>query len=203
MGMAADRTQPVRWDTMSRRIDIELTSARPDGSWTWRAAGAREPRGVLDGSLLPAGSKAGNVVKAEAEFELDGITILSVVNGREKAVKSGLLELKPSERPFEAVTSQLAQRGRGERREGREGRGRRGDPGGRPPVDGRAAPPPPARRRVARPRRRGEGRPRRAGPARSAQRRRCRRRPGRGARRVHADARGRAEGSARRQAGEG
>ncbi len=38
---------------MPRRIDIELTSSRPDGSWTWRAAGAREPRGVVDASVLP------------------------------------------------------------------------------------------------------------------------------------------------------
>ena len=37
---------------MARRIEIELTSARPDGTWTWRAAGAREPKGVLDGKLL-------------------------------------------------------------------------------------------------------------------------------------------------------
>ncbi|MUH55729.1 MAG: hypothetical protein F2683_02250, partial [Actinobacteria bacterium] len=49
---------------MSRRIEIELTSSRPDGSWTWRAAGAREPKGVLDGTLLSQGSKPGDVVKA-------------------------------------------------------------------------------------------------------------------------------------------
>ena len=41
---------------MSRRIEIELTSARPDGTWTWRAAGAQRPKGVLDGSILPAGA---------------------------------------------------------------------------------------------------------------------------------------------------
>ena len=35
------------------RIDIELTSSRRDGSWTWRAAGAREPQGVVDASVLP------------------------------------------------------------------------------------------------------------------------------------------------------
>ena len=54
---------------MSRRIEVELTSERPDGSWTWRAAGAREPKGELDGTLLPAGSKVGDVLKAEAEFD--------------------------------------------------------------------------------------------------------------------------------------
>ena len=37
---------------MSRRIDIELTSVREDGTWTWRAAGAKQPRGVVDSSVL-------------------------------------------------------------------------------------------------------------------------------------------------------
>ena len=64
---------------MSRRIEIELTSSRPDGTWTWRAAGAREPKGVLEGSVLGGGSKVGDVVKVEADFDIDGITILSVL----------------------------------------------------------------------------------------------------------------------------
>ena len=38
---------------MPRRIDIELTSSREDGSWTWRAAGAKEPRGTVPGGVLP------------------------------------------------------------------------------------------------------------------------------------------------------
>jgi hypothetical protein len=110
---------------MSRRIEIELTSARPDGSWTWRAAGAREPKGVLDGSLLPAGAKAGGVFRADAAMELEGITILSVTDPKAKAEKSGLLELIPSTVPFEAVTQQLAKRDRNDRP--RNDRGDRGD----------------------------------------------------------------------------
>jgi hypothetical protein len=51
---------------MSRRIDIELTSALADGSWTWRAAGARKPNGVVDGTILPAGSTVGDVLKVES-----------------------------------------------------------------------------------------------------------------------------------------
>ena len=100
---------------MSRRIEIELTSARPDGTWTWRAAGARAPKGVLDGSLLPDGSKIGSVLKADAEVELDGMTILAVSTNKDKAEKSGLLDLIPSDKPFEAVTQQLAKRDRGDR----------------------------------------------------------------------------------------
>jgi hypothetical protein len=110
---------------MSRRIDIELTSARPDGSFTWRAAGAREPKGVVDGGLLPSGAAAGSVLRADAEFELDGITILSVTDPKGKSSKSGLLELIPSNAPFEAVTQQLAKRERGDRP--RNDRGDRGD----------------------------------------------------------------------------
>ncbi|MFN6120120.1 MAG: hypothetical protein ACK5CE_10895, partial [Actinomycetes bacterium] len=119
---------------MSRRIDIELTSARPDGSWTWRKAGAKEPKGVLDGTLLPAGATTGQVLRAEAEMELDGITILSVTDPKAKTAKSGLLELIPSSTPFEAVTQQLARRERGERGDRRD-RGDRGPRRDRPGGD--------------------------------------------------------------------
>src|SRR6187397_104195 len=95
---------------MSRRIDIELTSARPDGTWTWRAAGAKEPRGVLDGALLPAGAATGAVFKADADINLDGTTILSVATAKEKSSKGDMLQILPSDRPFEAVTSQLTGR---------------------------------------------------------------------------------------------
>jgi len=44
---------------MSRRLDIELTSTREDGTWTWRAAGAKVPKGVVVSSLLPNASKVG------------------------------------------------------------------------------------------------------------------------------------------------
>ena len=121
---------------MSRRIEIELTSTRPDGMWTWRAAGAQQPKGVLNGSLLPANAAIGMVMKADAEFELEGITILSVSASKQKAEKSGLLALIPSDKPFEAVTQVLAKRDRGDRgprqdRGDRPDRGQRRDrPGG-------------------------------------------------------------------------
>ena len=69
---------------MSRRIEIELTSARDDGTWTWRAAGAKQPKGVLDATLLYEGAKVGDVVRAEADFELDGITVLAVTAPKAK-----------------------------------------------------------------------------------------------------------------------
>ena len=47
---------------MSRRIEVELTSRRDDGTWTWRAAGAREPKGLVDAALLPAEFSVGFAV---------------------------------------------------------------------------------------------------------------------------------------------
>lgn len=125
--------------TMSRRIEIELTSARPDGTWTWRAAGARVPKGVLDGGLLPSDAKVGDVLRAEAEAELDGMTIVSVTMPKGKVAKSGILEILPSSTPFEAVTQQLAKRDRNDRgdrrdrpRRDRDDRPRRDGPGAGP-----------------------------------------------------------------------
>jgi hypothetical protein len=113
---------------MSRRIDIELTSALPDGSWTWRAAGARKPNGHLSGSLLPSDSAVGDVVKVEIEQMLDGIEILGIVKGREKPAAANVLELLPSEQPFEAVIETRARRDRGDRGDRRDGRPpRKGD----------------------------------------------------------------------------
>ena len=104
---------------MPRRIDIELTSALADGSFTWRAAGARNPKGVVDATLVPSGSAVGTELKVEVEQMLDGIEILSVVKGREKADRD-LLEFIPSDKPFEAVIETRAKR---ERRGGSDKRG--------------------------------------------------------------------------------
>ena len=115
---------------MPRRIDVELTSVREDGSWTWRAAGAKQPKGVLDGSLLHSGAKVGDVVRAEAEFEIEGITIVSVLaQKKEEKRQPERLEIIGSGRDAPTVTSQLSGRpgGRGDRD--------RGDRGDRPRRD--------------------------------------------------------------------
>ena len=67
---------------MSRRIEVELTSDRGDGTWTWRAAGAKQPKGVVGSDLLYPGAKVGDVVRADADFDIDGITVLSVIPPR-------------------------------------------------------------------------------------------------------------------------
>ncbi len=124
---------------MPIRIEIELTSSSPDGSWTWRAAGAREPRGVLDGSILPGGAEVGDQFRVETEQNIDGIRVLSVVPAKEKAAKAGTLELLPTEEAFEPVIQQRApgRRDDGDRRPRRDrppdGRGdRRRERGGEP-----------------------------------------------------------------------
>jgi hypothetical protein len=109
------------------RIEIELTSASGDGSWTWRAAGAREPKGVLDGSILPAGAAIGDQLRAESEHDVEGIRILSIVPPKPKSDRSDRLELLP-ESNFEPVIQQRAERDRrdeGRRRRGRDDRGPR------------------------------------------------------------------------------
>src|SRR3954469_26066364 len=109
---------------MPRRIELELTSARPDGTWTWRAAGAREPRGELSGGLLPSGAKGGDVLRAEAEFDIEGITVIAVTAPKaEEKPAFERLEVIGPQREFTPVTSTLV--GRGDRDRG--DRGDRGD----------------------------------------------------------------------------
>ena len=101
---------------MSRRIEIELTSSRDDGTWTWRAAGAKQPKGVLDAGLLYSGAKAGDVMRAEADFDVEGITILSVTPPKEKAADPDRLEIVGSGRdPGPGVITTLVTKGGGRR----------------------------------------------------------------------------------------
>lgn len=123
---------------MPRRIEVELTSEREDGTWTWRAAGARQPKGTLSGSLLFEGAKVGDVVRADAEFDIDGIDIVTVLppkGPRSEPETIEILSSGPSE--DQLVTTTLAPKGRGERRGGeREGGRRPGRREGGPRRDG-------------------------------------------------------------------
>jgi hypothetical protein len=125
---------------MSRRIDIELTSQTGDGSWTWRAAGAKQPKGTVEAALVPPGEAVGAVLRADVEIGLEGIEILSLTSA--KPVRSpekteGRIEVKgtPKRAPDVSVIlapgSDKRRRDRdddGERRD-RRGANRRG-PGG-------------------------------------------------------------------------
>jgi len=94
---------------VGRRIEIELTSSRPDGTWTWRAAGARQPKGVLDVGLAPEGAKPGDVLRVEADFELEGIVVTSVLASKEAPkVDPGRIEIIGSASADQpGVTTQL------------------------------------------------------------------------------------------------
>tara|TARA_B100000686_G_scaffold154730_1_gene162469 strand:- start:110339 stop:111817 length:1479 start_codon:yes stop_codon:yes gene_type:complete len=122
---------------MSRRIDVELTSQSDDGTWTWRAAGAKQPKGTLDGSLLYGGAAVGDVCRAEADFEIDGIFITAVIpaKGRSGRPDDERIELLGSTKEFEGVTTQLAKKGRsGKKKDGRgreDGKKNRSKSGGR------------------------------------------------------------------------
>lgn len=130
---------------MSRRIEIELTSARPDGSWTWRVAGAKQPKGVVEGALLPDGAKVGDVLRADAEVELEGTVITTILGAPPKRQEPERLQLIGDNKPFEAVTTNLAPKGSRPKRDwaeirprsdrGPAGGGRPG-PGGRPGAPG-------------------------------------------------------------------
>lgn len=119
--------QHVAFLPVARRLEIELTSDRGDGSWTWRAAGAKKPKGDLDGSLIPEGVSVGDVVKVEAEADLDGLTIVEVLAPRSGRKQPQLLELLGSGSDGPLVTTQLAVKGRGRSRRGDDNRGDRGD----------------------------------------------------------------------------
>ena len=78
---------------MSRRLEIELTSQRADGSWTWRAAGARQPKGEVSAELVPDTAAVGTVLKAEADGGLDGLEITALSAPRVRAAPTDRLEL--------------------------------------------------------------------------------------------------------------
>jgi hypothetical protein len=128
---------------MSRRIDIELTSRTADGSWTWRAAGARQPKGVVEAALVPPGEKVGSVLLADIEVSLEGIEVLSLSEAkpqRSTEKTEGRIEVRGTPKRAPDVSVILAPgskrrrddgegRDRGDRRD-RRGRGE-GDAGDR------------------------------------------------------------------------
>ncbi|MCY3577978.1 MAG: hypothetical protein OXH53_11750, partial [bacterium] len=117
---------------MSRRIEIELTSQRPDGSWTWRAAGAREPKGEMAGDLIAFSASVGDELTVEAEFHMDGIEIIEAFEPKTKRPMPETLEILGSGRDQPLVTTQLVAN-----RKGRDRDGGRGDRRGRQDRRGR------------------------------------------------------------------
>ncbi len=145
---------------MPRRIDIELTSSRDDGTWTWRAAGAKAPKGSMPATVVPEGAKVGDVLKVDAEFFVDGISITGVVTSSRARKEPELLELIAPTKEEPLVTTTLASRGRDDRGPRRDGPRRDG-----PRRDGG-----PRGDREGGPRREGERSGARRGPAREGDR---------------------------------
>ncbi len=113
---------------MSRRIEIEITSLNGDVA-TWRAAGAKLPKGVLQASLVPGGPVVGSVYRADIEQFMEGIEVLSVMPPKTASPldpRKERIELIASEKSIPDVTVTYASKGRGARRDGDErGEGRR------------------------------------------------------------------------------
>jgi hypothetical protein len=131
---------------MSRRIEIEITSLNGDVA-TWRAAGAKLPKGVLSASLVPGGPVVGNVYRADVEQYMEGIEILSVMAPKTASPvdpRNERLELIPTAKTGPDVVVTYAPKGRGgsrrdggdTRREGGPSR-REGGPGRRESGPGR------------------------------------------------------------------
>ena len=118
------------------RMEVELTSTRDDGAWTWRAAGARQPRGSMDANLVPDGSSVGDVLRVEVEQYMDGIEVTSVLPPKGDRPAPELLEILGTGREEPLVTTKLVGR-RGRRDDDGESRGRRGARGRRRDEPGR------------------------------------------------------------------
>ena len=130
---------------MSRRIEIEITSLNGDVA-TWRAAGAKLPKGVLSTSLVPGGPIIGGIYRADIEQFMEGIEVLAVLPPKTASPldpRHERVELLPKAAQGPDVIVTYAPKGRGgARREGsRDGEGRRDAskrPTGRPQSKDRA-----------------------------------------------------------------
>ncbi len=119
---------------MSRRIDIELTSRTEDGGFTWRAAGAKQPRGVVAASVLPEGMVVGGTVRAEIESGLDGLEVVAVLarSGKVEERTNTRIEVLGTQQRGPDVLVSYAGGARRRRPDG-EGPGRRRRPDGEGP----------------------------------------------------------------------
>ncbi len=95
---------------MSSRIEIELTSEIDADLFTWRALGAREPKGTIIKSLLPTDVSIGDTFRVEADFLIDGIEIIRVLPKREERKEQETLEILGSGNEKYGVTTQLVKK---------------------------------------------------------------------------------------------
>ena len=98
---------------MARRIEVELTSQKDDGTWTWRAAGAKQPRGVVGGDLLPSETVLGTVQDGGSYPDLhpDPLAPLARLIVRASA-RTQVWLVTHSERLADAILAEGAERAR-------------------------------------------------------------------------------------------
>jgi len=106
---------------MSRCIEIEITSIGSESA-TWRAAGAKLPKGTLPLHLLPGGAKSGDVFRADADQTMEGVEIVSLLPQKTASPRKETIALIPQKKQSEEVTVTYAPKG---------GRGRRSNEGDR------------------------------------------------------------------------
>ena len=108
---------------MGRKLEVELTSDNGE-MWTWRAAGAKQPKGELASSILYDGAKIGDVVKVDADFSVDGIHVMQVQPPKAKKERTDLLEMKTRAwSKDELVTSNMSKGGKKRGKGGGRNRG--------------------------------------------------------------------------------
>ena len=123
---------------MSRRLDIEITSLSGEQA-TWRAAGAKLPKGVVATSLLGEGVAVGTVLRAEIEQYMEGTEVVAVTAPKQASPldkNNERIQLAPKEVTGPDVVVTYAPKGRGGKRPERgEGRSERGGSKPRPRSD--------------------------------------------------------------------
>jgi len=113
---------------MSRRIEIEITSLNGDVA-TWRAAGAKLPKGTLDAALIPGGPVVGTVYRADIDQFMERMEVIAVLPAKTASPldpRKERIELIVTDKKTPDVTVTYAPKGRGPRREGDRDRDRDG-----------------------------------------------------------------------------
>ncbi|MDE0268997.1 MAG: hypothetical protein OXI96_08185 [Acidimicrobiaceae bacterium] len=90
------------------KLEVELTSQRADGVWTWRASGARLPKGTVAGELVPDSAEVGSVLIADTSADIDGLTVIGLSALKKREEPKNRLELIAGSSDFTPSTQLLA-----------------------------------------------------------------------------------------------
>jgi len=126
---------------MSRRIEIEITSINGEVA-TWRAAGAKLPKGSLATSLLPSGTTAGAEFRADVEQNMEGVEVLAVLPVKTASpldLRGERIAIAPKVHTGPDIQVTYAPKGGKGRRDGDGPRGRRDGDDSRPRRDDKSS----------------------------------------------------------------